>query len=68
MNMKVKAISKLTYDEAKEELEAIVTSLNEDDVSIDSLTEKIKRASQLIEYCKKKLRSTEEEIKKHIIE
>ncbi|MEO8147846.1 MAG: exodeoxyribonuclease VII small subunit [Bacteroidia bacterium] len=55
-----------TYEKAFEELEKIVASLEGDDVPIDTLAEKIKNATELIQFCKTKLRSTEEEFQKAI--
>ena len=53
---------KLTYTEAYEELQEIVKKMENADISIDELSEKIKRASLLIKICKDKLFKTEEEI------
>lgn len=50
------------YDEAYNELQAIMTDLQNDEISVDALTEKVKRASELIKYCNQKLRSTESQI------
>ncbi len=56
--------SKLTYTQAVTELEAIVKEIENEDVEVDHLLEKVKRASVLIKYCKDKLRNTEGEVKK----
>lgn len=50
------------YSEAYQELEQIVKDLESDHVSIDILTEKLKRASVLIHICKNKLKATETEV------
>lgn len=55
---------KLDYNEAIDELESIVNEIETGEISVDVLSEKIKRASFLIEYCKKKLTSTEKEVEK----
>lgn len=55
---------KLTYTQAVTELEAIVKDIENEDVEVDHLLEKVKRASVLIKYCKEKLRDTEGEVKK----
>jgi Exonuclease VII small subunit. len=60
MTKKSKPIS--SYETALEELQKIVADLQEENVSIDDLSEKVKRAAALIQFCKSKLRSTEEEI------
>ena len=51
-----------TYEEALKELQEIVGLLQEEAVSIDDLSDKVKRAAELIKYCKEKLRSTGEEL------
>ena len=53
---------KLTYEEALQELQQIVAQLQEDTVSVDELSEKVKRAAELIAYCREKLRKTEESL------
>ncbi|MCB0597176.1 MAG: exodeoxyribonuclease VII small subunit [Lewinellaceae bacterium] len=53
---------KLTYEEALQELQQIVAQLQEDAVSVDELSEKVKRAAELIAYCREKLRKTEESL------
>jgi exodeoxyribonuclease VII small subunit len=53
-----------SYREAIEELEAIVQEIENETVDVDVLTEKVKRATYLIKLCKKKLRETDDNIKK----
>ncbi len=53
-----------TYGEAVEELERIITEIEEESVDVDVLTEKVKRATFLIGFCKDRLRDTEVEVKK----
>jgi exodeoxyribonuclease VII small subunit len=55
---------KLTYTEAIQELEAIVAEIEEGEITIDTLSEKVKRASELIRICKEKLTATEEDVSK----
>jgi exodeoxyribonuclease VII small subunit len=55
---------KPTYDKAYEELEQIMADLQEDKVSVDELTAKVKRAVELITFCNTMLRSTEAEVEK----
>jgi exodeoxyribonuclease VII small subunit len=55
---------KLSYDTAFAELNQILNDLQSDDVSIDALSEKLKKASELTEYCKTRLRAIEEEVEK----
>ena len=47
------------YAESMAELEAILTSLESDDVDIDTLASQVERASQLIAHCEGRLRATE---------
>ena len=54
----------LTYSQALKELEAIISEIESEEINVDSLTEKIKRATTLITFCKSRLRNTEEEVKK----
>lgn len=53
-----------TYHEAFEELQKIVSEIESGQTNVDELTEKIRRASQLIAICKAKLTSSEEEVEK----
>ena len=52
------------YKEAYEELQQIVSEIEEGQISVDELSEKVKRAAQLIRICKTKLSSTEEDVNK----
>lgn len=51
-----------TYTDAFAELEKIVQEIETGNTNIDVLSEKIKRASQLIQVCRAQLTSTEEEV------
>lgn len=53
---------KISFDKAQEELESILSQLQNEDVSIDKLSDKLKRAKELVQICKSKLRTIEEEI------
>ncbi|MEG1909991.1 MAG: exodeoxyribonuclease VII small subunit [Bacteroidales bacterium] len=55
---------KLTYTQAFEELQNLVAQMENAQVSIDDLTQKLKRAGELIEICQSKLSDTEEEVSK----
>jgi exodeoxyribonuclease VII small subunit len=55
---------KISYTEAIEELETIVTEIEQGEITIDTLSEKVKRASELIRICKEKLTATEEDVNK----
>jgi len=54
----------LTYSQALTELEEIIAEIESEEINIDSLAEKVKRATYLIKICKSRLRNTEEEVKK----
>lgn len=56
-------MKKLTYEAALNELKTIIQELQEGSTSMDELAEKSKRAKELIQYCKEKLRGTEEVVK-----
>lgn len=55
-------MKKITYEKAIEELQEIVNALQEDTISVDLLEKKTIRAKELIEYCRERLRETEEEL------
>jgi exodeoxyribonuclease VII small subunit len=54
----------LSYTAAFEELQKIVLQIEQGTISVDELSEKVKRASQLIKICKSKLTETEEDVNK----
>lgn len=54
--------NKTTYTQAIAELEEIVNEIENEDIGVDELSEKVKRASVLIKICKDKLYKTEEEV------
>jgi len=58
----------LTYSQALKELEKIVKEIESEEVDVDILAEKIKRASQILTFCKGKLRTAEDEVKKVLTE
>ena len=52
------------YEEAVEQLEQLVRKMENDELDIDSLTDELRKAQELIKLCKEKLTSTDAEIKK----
>ncbi|MEG0807185.1 MAG: exodeoxyribonuclease VII small subunit [Alistipes sp.] len=54
----------LTYAEAMTEIEKILTRLRNEEMNVDSLAEEVKRATELIANCKKRLIKAEEEVNK----
>lgn len=57
-----------SYNDAFEELQRIVSEIESGQTNVDELTEKIRRASQLIAICKAKLTASEEEVEKLLSE
>ena len=53
---------KKSYDKAYNELQAILEELQSESVSIDKLSTKIKKANELISFCKTRLREVESEL------
>lgn len=53
-----------TYADAFEELQQIVVQIEGGQISVDELSEKVKRAAFLISLCKTRLSSTEEDVNK----
>ncbi len=54
----------MTYTDAKKELEQIVSAIESGELDVDALTDKVKRASLLITFCKEKLTKTDKELQK----
>ena len=50
------------------ELEQIISEIETEDVDVDVLAEKVKRAALLVKLCKTRLRNAEEEVKKIMAE
>ena len=58
----------VTYSQALTELEKIVGEIEAEEIDVDSLAEKVKRAAYLIKFCRSRLRGTEDEVKKALAE
>ena len=56
----------LTYGEAMTQIEEILEKIEAGELDVDELTEKVKKVANLLEVCKKKLKTTETEIQKVI--
>ena len=54
---------KLTYTEARAEVEQIVTRLKSEQIDVDTLTTEVKRATELIAQCKAQLFDVEQALK-----
>ena len=57
-------MDRTNYKEAFEELQGIVSEIENGEISVDELSEKVKRATALIRICKLKLTTTEEDVNK----
>ena len=56
--------NKISYTQAFEELQQIVSEIEDGEISVDELSQKVKRAAFLIKFCKNKLTSTEVDVSK----
>ena len=56
------AKKEFSFNNAVIEIENILQNIESGDLDIDKLSVEVKRASELIKQCQKKLRTTEEEI------
>ncbi len=56
------AKKEFSFSEAIIEIEEILKQIESGDLDVDKLSVEVKRASELIRQCQKKLRTTEEEI------
>jgi len=54
----------ISYNEAITEIEEILYQIENEELDIDILTEKVKKVSTLLKLCKKKLHQTETEVQK----
>ena len=61
-------IAELTYSQAVNELEEIVKKMQSPDCSIDNLSDYTARSLKLLQVCKTKLTTTDEELKKILAE
>ena len=57
-------MEEIKYSEAMSRLEQILAQLEEGKKSVDELSDLVKEASELVNACRFKLKSTEEEIQK----
>lgn len=55
---------KIKYSEAMAEVESILARLRSEQMSIDELSGAVRRASELIEECRKILTQSEQEVEK----
>lgn len=55
-------MKELSYNEALQEINDILRSLREEQNSVDTLAERVARATELIALCRAKLRKAETEV------
>ena len=60
--MAKKISDKTNYGEAMAEIEKILASLQDNNADVDTLAERVKRASELIAACRAKLRKAEDDV------
>lgn len=53
---------KINYTQAINELESIVQEIENAEISVDELSEKVKKAATLIKFCNAKLTQTEVDV------
>ena len=53
----------IKYEEAVERLERIVSAMEQGELDIDTLSQQLKQAKQLIKLCRERLTKTENEVK-----
>lgn len=56
----------VSYSDAIAQVEAIIAKLNNEEFNVDTLAAEVKRASELIALCKKKLTKAEQDVEKVI--
>ena len=54
----------MSYNEAVTEIELIISKIENQELDIDELSINVKRVAELLNFCKMKLKSTEEEVQK----
>lgn len=54
--------SNLTFDKALSDLTKLVALIENDKIQVDTLTEKVKEANELIKFCETKLRKIDNDI------
>jgi exodeoxyribonuclease VII small subunit len=58
--------SNLTFDKAYSALRKLVNQIEDDKIQVDTLSEKVKEANDLIKFCETKLRTIDKEVKRNI--
>lgn len=55
-------MAKITYDKAFQELNQILDDIQSEEVGIDEIAKKSKRANELLKFCRDKLRTIESQV------
>ncbi|PLX00272.1 MAG: exodeoxyribonuclease VII small subunit [Marinilabiliales bacterium] len=58
------AKKQIKYSDAIAEIEEIIAKIEDEELDVDELSDKVGRVSELIKLCRNKLSKTEEEIEK----
>ncbi len=58
------AKKEISYNDALAEIEDILHQIENEELNIDDLSDKVKQVSTLLKLCKKKLHQTENEVQK----
>lgn len=53
-----------SYESSIAEIETIIREIEQGEIGIDTLSQRVKKAIELIDSCKKKLQTTETELQK----
>ena len=56
------SLKKITYNEAIAEIEEVLEKIENEELDVDELAEKVKRVAVLLKLCKEKLFSTSEQL------
>ncbi len=64
INNKIMVKKEQTYAEALAEVEKILAQLESNELDVDKMATAVKRAAELLQFCREKLRATDEEIQK----
>jgi len=57
-------MTEINYQQAFDELQEIVSDMEDGQINVDELAQKVKRATELIRICKNKLTATEGDVQK----
>lgn len=60
--------STLTYNKAFSDLEKLIDQIEDDEIQLDTLADKVKQANDLIKFCETKLRTIEKDVKTSLTE